>query len=71
MLLHLPPDITGSARLLEISDNLRQAVRAFEREHIRQVLRSTGGNKEEAARRMGINPATLYRKMSSPRLDGH
>jgi DNA-binding NtrC family response regulator len=45
------------------SDDLRSAVRAYEREHIRQVLVTTGGNREEASRRLGIDPSTLYRRM--------
>ncbi len=46
------------------ADDLRAAVRTYESEHIRTVLRECGGNREEAARRMGINPSTLYRKMA-------
>jgi DNA-binding NtrC family response regulator len=45
------------------SDDLRAAVRAYEREHIRHVLVTTGGNREEASRRLGIDPSTLYRRM--------
>lgn len=60
----LPPDITGSVQFPDLSDNLREAVKAYEREHIRQVLLSAGGNREEAARRLGVNPSTLYRKMA-------
>lgn len=35
---------------------------SIEREHIRQVLVSVGGNKSRAARMLGINRRTLYRK---------
>ena len=41
-----PPD-----RLLEL-----------ERQHILQILKQTGGNRSEAARRLGIERKTLYRK---------
>ena len=44
-------------------------MRAYEREHIRQVLSSCGGNREETARRLGINPSTLYRKMTDLAVD--
>lgn len=60
----LPSDITGSIQFPEISANLRYALKAFEREHIRQVLSETGGNREETAKQLGINVATLYRKLS-------
>ncbi len=55
----LPFDVPAS----EASDDLRAAVRAYEREHIRHVLASTGGNREEASRRLGIDPSTLWRRM--------
>jgi DNA-binding NtrC family response regulator len=35
-----------------------------ERRHIELVLRAVGGNKAEAARMLGINRATLYRKLA-------
>ncbi len=45
-------------------DDLRSAVRFFEREFLSRVIADCGGNKEEAARRMNINASTLYRKMA-------
>lgn len=60
-----PRDIVGSAGFSDTSDNLRKAVNAYEQEHIRQALRTAGGNREETARRLGINPATLYRKLAA------
>lgn len=36
---------------------------AVEREHILAVLQASGGNKAEAARRLGIGTATLFRKL--------
>ena len=55
----LPPEIRGhvSAR----SSNL--SLEALEKTHIGQVLASTGGNKPEAARLLGIGLTTLYRKL--------
>lgn len=61
---HLPPEIRGASDQAPLSDSLRDATRAYEREHIRRVLEAADGNKEEAARRLGINPSTLYRKMA-------
>lgn len=61
----LPPQIAGTAEEVhEDTDDLRDAMHAYEREYIRRVLEATGGNKEETARRLGINPSTLYRKIS-------
>lgn len=70
----LPADLPVSIRntggkpsdLLE-SDKLEEAVQHFERHHILSVLKRTEGNKAEAARLLGIDPSTLYRKME--RLD--
>ena len=45
-------------------DDLRSAVRCFERDFLLRVIAESGGNKEEAARRMSINPSTLYRKLA-------
>ncbi|MGM0588114.1 MAG: sigma-54-dependent transcriptional regulator [Bacteroidota bacterium] len=45
------------------SDALNESVQAFEKHHIRIVLRKTDGNRTEAARLMNIDPSTLYRKM--------
>ncbi len=63
----LPQELTGSGGSGELSQDLRCAVRAYEGEHIRRVLESTGGNREEAARLLGINASTLYRRLQ--RLD--
>ena len=59
----LPPELAGSVHCPTQSDDLRTAVRAYEREHIRQVIASADGNKEEAARRLGVNASTLYRRL--------
>ena len=45
------------------ADSLEDAVQTFEKHHILSVLKRTDGNKTEAARLLGIDPSTLYRKM--------
>ncbi|MFO7708727.1 MAG: helix-turn-helix domain-containing protein, partial [Desulfobacterales bacterium] len=35
----------------------------LERRHIERVLEVTGGNRPKAARILGINPSTIYRKL--------
>ena len=42
---------------------LKEAVAAFERRHIAGVLAGVEGNRDEAARRLGIDRATLYRRL--------
>ncbi len=64
----LPDDLHGS-RVPEVGDDLRAAVRAYESHHIRQVLAATDGNREEAARRLGIDPSTLYRRLKELALE--
>jgi DNA-binding NtrC family response regulator len=61
----LPDSIAGASTLpADPPNDLRSVVRAFEREYIRHTLVESDGNKEEAARRLNINPSTLYRKMT-------
>jgi DNA-binding NtrC family response regulator len=43
---------------------LKQAVEQFERQHIALVLRLSGGNREQAAKMLNVDPATLYRRLS-------
>ncbi len=59
----LPSELVGRAPFLRETHDLRAGVRAYEAHHIRWVLAATGGNREEAARRMGIDPSTLYRRL--------
>ena len=65
----LPPDLAGDVTAPEMSDNLRDAVRAYERAHIVQILAGCDGNREAAARKLGINPSTLYRKMADLQIE--
>jgi DNA-binding NtrC family response regulator len=55
------------ARVREAHKNRGESSRvdldALERSHIERVLRETGGNRSEAARQLGIDRVTLYRKM--------
>lgn len=56
-------EITESGAIHMDTDTLDQAVQVFEKHHIQSMLNRTGGNKSEAARLLGIDPSTLYRKM--------
>ncbi|MGF1669396.1 MAG: sigma-54-dependent transcriptional regulator [Balneolaceae bacterium] len=44
-------------------NNLQESLQAFEKHHIKNVLKKTSGNRSEAARLLSIDPSTLYRKM--------
>ena len=44
-------------------ENLDDSLAEFEKRHIIHILSMLNGNKSEAARRLGIDPSTLYRKM--------
>jgi two-component system, NtrC family, response regulator AtoC len=57
------PEIPGPDP--ERSVHLREAVGRFERRHVLDVLAEAGGDKREAARRLGISLASLYRKLST------
>ncbi len=59
----LPPELAGAASFRSQGDDLRSAVKAYEAHHIRHVLAAADGNREEASRRMGIDPSTLYRRL--------
>jgi len=43
---------------------LKAAVEEFEERHIAWVLRAANGNREQAARMLEIDPATLYRRLA-------
>lgn len=63
-------DPAGSREVSDRSDSspnesLPQRLARIEREAIREALRFTGGNRVQAARRLGIARATLYQKISA------
>lgn len=60
----LPSDFQDAAPPETPADDLRDAMRAYEVAHILRVLGAAGWNKEETARRLRVNPSTLYRKMT-------
>lgn len=56
-------NVTGYENVEMDMDTLDEAVQVFEKHHIQSMLKRTEGNKSEAARLLGIDPSTLYRKM--------
>ena len=52
-----------------VGDELREALRAYERIHIESVLRRAGHDKHKAAERLGLSLSSLYRKMNELGID--
>lgn len=65
----LPPSLKPAAAHLAEEDNLREAMKVYEREHIMNVLKKTGQDKKEACRLLGLSLASLYRKMEELNID--
>ena len=59
----LPPNLTRTAPPPDTPAKLKEAVASFEREHIGHILKSTRGDKEQAAQILGISLSSLYRKI--------
>jgi len=70
---HLPEKIAMAGDDFENAEtrNLKAFVQEKERTHIRRVLEETGGDKKAAAKLMGIDLATLYRKIDRLRANGN
>ena len=49
---------------------LQDAVERFERDHVARALRQAQGNREQAAKQLGLSEATLYRKLDKLGLKG-
>ena len=63
----IPGDVRGSAGT---SLSLDDAVERFERAHIGLALKLCGGNRERAAKELGVSEATLYRRLEKLGLKG-
>ena len=46
-----------------VADNLKEAIRAYEKIHIQNVLRRVSGDKRKAAEILGLGLSSLYRKI--------
>jgi DNA-binding NtrC family response regulator len=62
--IDLPRSIQPSAEgFVSVADNLKEAVCAYEKIHIENVLRRAGGDKRKAAAFLGLGLSSLYRKI--------
>jgi len=59
----LPPDLVPTEGDPALVDDLGEAVRRFERQHIERMLRQVP-DKKDAARRLGMGLSSLYRKIA-------
>jgi transcriptional regulator with PAS, ATPase and Fis domain len=59
-----PPALSEGADSAAGAGTLPDRIAALERAAIRDALRATGGNRVQAARRLGIARATLYQKLA-------
>lgn len=60
----LPAGLRSSEEaLLPVGDNLREALRSYERIHIQNVLRRHPADKRAAAEALGLSLSSLYRKI--------
>jgi DNA-binding NtrC family response regulator len=59
----LPPDLAPVEGDPGTVDELGEAVRRFEKQHLQRILRQTP-DKKEAARRLGMGLSSLYRKIA-------
>lgn len=64
----LPPDLLGISSPLPDTDDLRSALRHYERLHITRVLRQWP-DKKEAAKRLCLGLSSLYRKIEELGID--
>jgi len=67
----LPPNVvaTGQSSIVMAQALTRQlTLRDLEREYVAKVLESTNGNKTEAAKILGVDRTTLYRKLEEYKL---
>jgi len=62
---HLPASIRGAAGLGPQPDMGALTLKALEAVHIADAVRRHGGNRTAAARELGINASTLFRKLKS------
>jgi len=64
-LAHLPPHLRGPATEESLPDLAGMTLESMERFLIANALRRTNGNRAAAARELGINPSTLFRKLKT------
>ena len=59
----LPAHMLKKNQTHDYPDNLNDAMEGYEKDHIVNILTSVEWNRSEAAKLLGVDPSTLYRKM--------
>jgi PAS domain S-box-containing protein len=62
---HLPPNVRGTSKGETIPSIAAMTLEAMERLLISDALRRNGGSRTAAARQLGIDPSTLFRKVKA------
>jgi two-component system, NtrC family, response regulator HydG len=62
----LPPEVGAAPPAIQAVSEIRTLAQV-ERDYIAAALRASGGNRANAAHRLGIGAATLYRKLKQDR----
>ncbi len=60
---HLPPSLRGDDDVKPLRPQGARTLKALEAIHIVDSIRRNGGNRTAAAKELGINPSTLFRKI--------
>ncbi|MBN2445351.1 MAG: sigma 54-interacting transcriptional regulator [Phycisphaerae bacterium] len=66
---HLPPALRPKESATVVAGHGPRTLQALEAIHITDALRRHNGNRAAAARELGINPSTLFRKINSLGID--
>ena len=66
---HLPATFLTGDDIRRPLHQLGMSLQALERVHIEDAIRRNGGNRRAAARELGINPSTLFRKVKALSID--
>ena len=70
-LRHLPPEFRQRAGLETLLGGCGLTLQSLETLHITETLRRHGGNRDAAAKSLGIHRATLFRKIKSLGISAH
>jgi transcriptional regulator with PAS, ATPase and Fis domain len=62
---HLPPSLRGEADIKPMRGRGARTLKALEAMHIADAVRRHGGHRTAAAKELGIDPSTLFRKVKS------